>query len=232
MIDDAIQDFRTAMQRAVAQQALRLHSEREAFWDRVSSCFKIEWEKVRASGGQDVLDLAVDELCRKARTRKLFRLSQRAVSGFAANAEDLSRGAVSLGNEIGLAVAALSVAEDREIPNIANEMLDAATEVSRGLERLLKAIALLEGLLPTQSGGPQLLSDKVSGNSGRFFRDFAEAAREVWRSAGLSIGGNAVADDGYSEFLDRVHMELFNKEIPGRGALLADLRNTWPKPRF
>lgn len=232
MSDDAIKDLRSDLRRSADQQALLKHSEREAFWDRVTCSFKSDWDRVKASGGQDVLDLAVDDLCRKARTRKLFRLSQKAVSGIAANAEDLSRDAASLGREIGLAVAALSVAEDYKIPAIANEMLDAATEVSQGLERLLQAIALLEDVLPTQSGGPQVLSEKVSGNAGSFFMDFAEAAREVWRSAGLSIGGNAVADDGYSEFLDQVHMELFNREIPGRGALLADLRNTWPKPRF
>lgn len=138
----------------------------------------------------------------------------------------------ALGKDAALMLASLAPAENQNIRKSADLMLDAAAAATIHVDNLVFAAEDLRDVLPVQEGGKGLLSDQLAGNTGRFFREFAEVARDVWLSAGLTIGGNGVPDQGYGAFLDAVHGEVFGRTIPSRTKLMSALRNTWPGPRI
>lgn len=184
------------------------------------------------TGNLSVINSALDTFIKLHKTRKLFRLRQKELSVIASEAEAISSATTAIAAKIAMAVMAVSAAEDRDVPERARAMLDAAADLRRSLDGMILAIADFAEAVPTQEGSPVVLSEIIAGPTGKPFRDFAEIARDAWRAAGLSIGGNGVEDQGFGLFLDAVHLEVVGRKIPGRAALLADLRNTWPRPRI
>lgn len=232
MTDEVIAAFQACLKANTKHKAELTKAEREAFWLKVTVSLPAEWEQLTLAGSRPTLDEALNKFINRQRTRELFQMSQGELSDIASDAESLSKSTEKIGQKIGLALAAVSTAVDREVPRRAEAMLDAMVDLHRSLDGLLLAIAHFEELLPKQSGGPVLLTEKMSGPVGQPFRSFAEVAREAWRSAGLSVGGNGVPDQGFGDFLDAVHVEVLARKIPGRNAMLAELRKTWPGPRI
>ena len=232
MTDDVLAAFQASLKASARRKAEQAAADREALWVRVTASLSTEWERVALTGNLPGINAALDTLVRLHKTRKLFRLRQKELALIASEAEAISNATAAIGARIAMAVAAVSAAEDREVPERASAMLDAAADLRRSIDGMIRAIADFADAVPTQEGSPVVLSEIIAGPTGKPFHDFAEVARDAWRTAGLSIGGNGVEDQGFGLFLDAVHLEVMGRKIPGRAALLADLRNTWPRPRI
>lgn len=215
MTDDVLAALQASQKASARRQAKRSTANREALWGRVTASLPAEWERVVLTGNLPVINAALNTLINLRRARKLFRLRQKELSDIASDAEALSDAADAIGAKIAMAFVAVSAAEDREISERASAMLDAAADLQRSLEGLILAIAHFAEVVPTQEGAPVVLSEVISGKTGKPFQDFAAVARDAWRAAGLSIGGNGIKDQGFGLFLDAVHLEVVGRKIPG-----------------
>lgn len=227
----AIAELKAALAASAKEAAAAKLEAREVFWEKVSQGLPNEWAAIEASGGRAGLDLGLEALLIQTQTQRRFQISQSTMASIANETESLCLSGHRLGADIGLAVVALSGAKEQNIRDAAKAALDAAGDLMEALKKFQLSIGGLNDLLPDQKGGRGQLSDQVSGGHTEFFKLFAEVTRQVWREAGLSIGGNGAVDQGFAAFLDAVHLELFGGPMRGRGAMLAKLR-TWPKPRF
>lgn len=232
MTDDALAALRSSLKASARLQAEQAAADRKALWERLTASLPTEWERVAHTGNLPQIDAALNRFMVLCRTRKLFRLRQKELSLIKSAAEDIASATAALGARTAMAVWAVSSTEDCALSERASAMLDAAADAQRSIDGVILAIADFADVLPRQQGAPVVLSDIIAGPTGKPFHDFAEIARDAWRTAGLSIGGNGVEDQGFGLFLDAVHLHVVGRKIPGRATLLAALRNTWPSPRI
>ncbi len=88
---------------------------------------------------------------------------------------------------------------------------------------LAAAETAAEALLaaPGKAGGP---GDYTANTRPRPIAIFGAALVPLFRRAGIPLGGNANRDKAFAAFLDIAHDFAIGGPIPGRNALLADLR--------
>lgn len=101
--------------------------------------------------------------------------------------------------------------------------------VQRELGKLKTIADTVAQLVPDQEGGTGKFTAQYSHSDAE---TIGECAARAWRGAGLSLGGNALEDDGFAEFFRALHYELtYVEKIPNEATILAGLRG-FPSPRI
>jgi hypothetical protein len=213
-------------------QMARHRSDRIMLWQRLTVSIQGDWQKIEQAGLDLALEASLDLLMGRVKTAEIFRATQGDCAAIVTDAEELSSDVNRICEMVALVTGSMVHANDPDILKRSRAILHAATDLRECLDRFQLAATDFRDGFPLQPGGRGVLSDQLTGGMSGRFREFAEITRTVWRKAGLSIGGNGVPDQGFTKFLDAVHNEVFGRSIPGRSALLAALRNSWPKPRI
>lgn len=206
-------------------------SSRVELWAKLTASIPQAWEKIEQEGVHFVLDEALSLLQCQVESAETFTLSQSEVAAIVNNAAKVTYEVCDLATSVAAATTSVVHARDPSVAEEAHAMWLAAHDAVQTLSKFMLAAKKFQDALPSQSGGRGVLSTKVTGGALERFREFAQTARSVWQKADLSIGGNGSPDEGFATFLDAVHLEVFGRQIPARGAFIADLRNTWPKQR-
>lgn len=199
-------------------------AERRALWARLTTALPAEWAQVEKAGGTTTLDDAFDRLNRRILFSDLFERRQPEMRRFREQSQENVSAVETLGMEAFAIFGSIAATNDPRVLGRGADLVEAAIGLVRAAEAFAMAARELVDELPDQGGGKGALSRQLQGGRNAPFIAFAEAARGAWRSAGLTIGGNGVVDQGYSAFLDAVHAEVFGRDIPGRREVLSSLR--------
>lgn len=98
------------------------------------------------------------------------------------------------------------------------------------LEALRRAAERLIEVTPKQGGGKGVLTKQLRDTEAKAI---GTQAAQAWRLAGLPLGGPSKSDKGFADFFRELHHATTGRpNIPGEGALLAELRRSLPSREF
>lgn len=213
------------MSRAIEQMndaAQRTREERQReflpFWDRVVDV------DVRLAALRDDPDTRTEVEGRlrawREEERQSFRpkLSEAEVRDMASRLRGVQSELSDLMEEVGRLGAS---SETGRISDLSSG--SALFSILEALDALAPALAMADEIeaLPTKAGGRGAYTEKLREKP---VNVFGVAMVRLFRKAGIPCGGNGSKDRAFEEFLNFAHHEVAGGNIPGKAALLAELR--------